>query len=159
MPIALTATFTASRHVSLHATLVSVWGCGVLLCGAPGAGKSSLALALVAQGQRLVIDDLVLLSRDGTRLIGSGVPGWQGKLLIPEHGLLDVGELYGAKATQRAAPIGAAVYLYTGKPTPIYTAQYALPTCVLRRAAPAHMAQTVADWVHRHGVAAPQAHP
>jgi serine kinase of HPr protein (carbohydrate metabolism regulator) len=41
----------------IHATTVDLVGCGVLLLGGPGAGKSDLALRLIADGGLLVADD------------------------------------------------------------------------------------------------------
>ena len=53
--------------LTLHATCVAVEGRGVLITGPSGSGKSSLALALMAHGARLVADDRVTLSlREGT---------------------------------------------------------------------------------------------
>ena len=41
----------------IHATCVDVEGVGVLFLGAPGNGKSDLALRLIDGGARLVADD------------------------------------------------------------------------------------------------------
>jgi HPr kinase/phosphorylase len=41
----------------VHATTVDVAGLGVLIFGEPGAGKSDLALRLIAEGALLVADD------------------------------------------------------------------------------------------------------
>lgn len=41
----------------VHATTVDLAGLGVLIMGAPGAGKSELALRLIADGAFLVADD------------------------------------------------------------------------------------------------------
>ncbi len=41
----------------VHATTIDISGCGVLLLGSPGAGKSDLALRLIADGALLVADD------------------------------------------------------------------------------------------------------
>ena len=41
----------------VHATTIDIAGCGVLLLGEPGAGKSDLALRLIAEGALLVSDD------------------------------------------------------------------------------------------------------
>jgi HPr kinase/phosphorylase len=46
---------------NLHATCVALDGAGVLLRGAPGSGKSDLALRLIDAGARLVADDRVEL--------------------------------------------------------------------------------------------------
>ncbi|MFM5886059.1 MAG: HPr kinase/phosphorylase, partial [Novosphingobium sp.] len=47
----------------LHqATAVAIGGRGVLIEGAPGSGKSSLALALIDRGAALIGDDGVALA-------------------------------------------------------------------------------------------------
>src|SRR5680860_706999 len=53
----------------LHATSIAINGCGVLIRGAPGSGKSSLALQLMALGGVLIADDRTHVSRDGGRVI------------------------------------------------------------------------------------------
>jgi HPr kinase/phosphorylase len=45
----------------VHATTVDIAGCGVLIFGEPGAGKSDLALRLIADGALLVADDQTLV--------------------------------------------------------------------------------------------------
>jgi serine kinase of HPr protein (carbohydrate metabolism regulator) len=50
----------------VHATAVALAGIAVLLRGAPGSGKSDLALRLIEEGAALVADDQTCLSsRDG----------------------------------------------------------------------------------------------
>jgi len=44
-------------------------GNGVLICGAAGSGKSSLALNLIALGAELVADDQTLIRRENKNLI------------------------------------------------------------------------------------------
>ena len=51
--------------VLVHATCIAVGGQGVLLRGAPGAGKSDLALRLIEAGAVLVADDQVALTNAG----------------------------------------------------------------------------------------------
>lgn len=65
---------------TVHASCVSVEGRGLLILGASGAGKSSLALSLMAFGADLVADDLVRLTRDplGRPLAVSANPDVQG---------------------------------------------------------------------------------
>jgi serine kinase of HPr protein (carbohydrate metabolism regulator) len=45
------------NDVLVHGTTLDIAGCGVLLLGEPGAGKSDLALRLIADGALLVADD------------------------------------------------------------------------------------------------------
>ena len=74
----------------LHqATCVAIGGRGLLIEGRPGAGKSSLALALIDRGAVLVGDDGVLLDHDGERLLASPAPAIGGKLEVRNLGLLD----------------------------------------------------------------------
>ena len=54
--------------VRVHGTTVSFDGRGVLIRGASGAGKSALALQLLAYGAQLVSDDQTALTRTGTTL-------------------------------------------------------------------------------------------
>ena len=54
-----------SDQARLHATAVAFEGKGVLILGAAGAGKSGLALQLMAMGCQLVADDQTELTRTG----------------------------------------------------------------------------------------------
>ena len=53
----------------IHATAVAIDGSALLLRGAPGSGKSDLALRLIDAGARLVADDQCALCRRGDALI------------------------------------------------------------------------------------------
>ncbi len=55
----------------VNGTAVAVDGKAVLLTGAPGTGKSDLALRLVEGGALLIADDLVELRRAGDDLLAS----------------------------------------------------------------------------------------
>lgn len=55
--------------ITLHATAVGLDGRAVLLTGASGSGKSSLALELLARGATLVADDRVILSLVADRVM------------------------------------------------------------------------------------------
>ena len=59
----------------LHATAVAVEGAGILILGASGAGKSDLALQLMALGAGLVADDRVRLRQRDGALVASAPPG------------------------------------------------------------------------------------
>ena len=58
--------------------------------GVPGAGKSSLALALVDRGAVLVGDDGVLLELKANRLVAHPPPEIAGKLEIRGVGIVDL---------------------------------------------------------------------
>lgn len=61
----------AARPLVLHASCVALSGRGVLILGAAGRGKSSLALQLMAYGCDLVSDDRTALAAEGGKLIAA----------------------------------------------------------------------------------------
>jgi HPr kinase/phosphorylase len=75
---------------TVHATALS-WGrAGLLIRGASGAGKSSLALALIGRGARLVADDRVHLSACHGRLIATAPSAVAGSIELRGRGILPV---------------------------------------------------------------------
>lgn len=90
--------------VSHQATCVAIAGRAVLIEGPPGAGKSSLALALIDRGA-------VLVSDDGVRLTAA-----DGRVLAHPHphiaGLLEVRNLgFVAMTTAAAVPVALVLVL------------------------------------------------
>jgi len=59
----------AAGPLVVHGTAVAFGGRGLLILGASGTGKSTLALALVRAGAALVADDRVELVRRGKALV------------------------------------------------------------------------------------------
>ncbi len=55
----------------VHATTVDIAGLGVLILGVPGAGKSDLALRLIAEGALLVADDQTVIEMRGDEIWAS----------------------------------------------------------------------------------------
>ncbi len=89
----------SARALCLHASCVAVpvpatgWR-AILILGAAGSGKSSLALQLLALGARLVSDDRTQLTRAGTGTLWASAPPalrgrieWRGVGLLPAHAL------------------------------------------------------------------------
>lgn len=71
-----------------QATCVAIDGRAIMIEGPPGAGKSSLALALIDRGAVLVGDDGVALEQDGVRLLVSPVADTAGLLEVRGLGLI-----------------------------------------------------------------------
>jgi len=85
--------------VTVHSTLVDVYGVGLLLSGRSGIGKSEVALDLIERGHRLVVDDLVKITRKGDDiLIGSGNDVIQHYIEIRGLGIVDVKNMFGIRA-------------------------------------------------------------
>lgn len=76
--------------VLIHATCIALDGRGVLLRGAPGAGKSDLALRLIEGGAALVADDQVALAGEGGRLIASPPAAIAGLLEVRGLGIVSM---------------------------------------------------------------------
>ena len=72
----------------LHACAVAVEGRGLLILGASGAGKSSLALQLMALGAGLVADDRVSLHQEAGHLVASAPARLSGLIEARGIGLL-----------------------------------------------------------------------
>lgn len=87
--------------VSVHGTLVDVFGLGVLLMGKSGVGKSETALELIERGHRLVADDIVEVRRIGdSMLVGSGSPIIRHHIEIRGLGILNIKDVYGIRSVR-----------------------------------------------------------
>ena len=84
-------------RITIHASCVAVAGRGILIRGASGAGKSALALQLMAQGARLVADDQTILTRRGGAVFATCPPRLRGMIEARGIGLLAAKPLKVAK--------------------------------------------------------------
>ena len=76
--------------ILVQASAVAIDGRALLIEGAPGAGKSSLALALIDRGAELIGDDGVQLQRVQQRILAKPPPNIAGKLEIRGVGIVDL---------------------------------------------------------------------
>jgi hypothetical protein len=89
---------SSAPRVAVHATSVVLGAASapfggpvegaVLLLGEAGAGKSDVALRLIAMGARLLSDDQTLLFAEGDRLFAEGVPSLHGWIEIRGVGIV-----------------------------------------------------------------------
>jgi HPr kinase/phosphorylase len=86
-------------EITVHGSLVDVYGCGLLFTGRSAIGKSETALDLVERGHRLVADDVVTITRrHGDVLIGSGNQLLRHHMEIRGLGIIDVQAVFGIRA-------------------------------------------------------------
>lgn len=85
---------------SIHATLVDVFGVGILITGQSGIGKSECGLDLVTRGHRLVADDVVKVKKKGDIIIGAANPKLGHFMEIRGIGLVDLESMFGVKAVR-----------------------------------------------------------
>ena len=108
--------FFAPRD-SVHASLVDVYGVGLLFVGRSGIGKSEIALDLVERGHRLVADDVVELVRKADDVvIGRGREMLQHNMEIRGIGVVDVREIFGIRAIRIQKRIEVVVRLEEWSP-------------------------------------------
>ncbi|RMF57020.1 MAG: HPr kinase/phosphorylase [Calditrichaeota bacterium] len=88
-------------RITIHGTLVDVYGIGLLFTGRSGIGKSEIALDLVERGHRLVADDMVVITKKTEEiLMGEARDISEHLIEIRGLGLIDVRQLFGIRAVR-----------------------------------------------------------
>lgn len=101
--------------LSVHASLVDVFGLGVLLQGSSGVGKSECALDLVLKGHRIISDDLVEIRRfERQGLVGQRPSTFPFLMEVRGLGILDVKDLFGISAVLPRKTIDLSIHLRSG---------------------------------------------
>jgi len=96
---------------TLHATLVDVFGLGILLTGKSGIGKSECALDLVHRGHSLVGDDLITLRYIDDQLIGKPGREFGYFMEIRGVGCINVERVFGIAHTRKQKTIDLQIEL------------------------------------------------
>jgi HPr kinase/phosphorylase len=98
--------------ITVHGSLVDVYGVGVLFTGRSGIGKSEIALDLVERGHRLVADDVVNIIRQAAGiLIGRGSDMLQQHMEIRGLGIIEVRSIFGIRSVRAQKRIEIEVHL------------------------------------------------
>ena len=98
----------------MHATLVEVYGEGVLIVGKSGVGKSETTLELIKRGHRLVADDQVEISRVSDKtLVGTAPEIIRHMMEIRGIGFIDIKHLYGVGSVKLTENIRLVIQLET----------------------------------------------
>ena len=82
-------------QMSMHATLLEIYGRGVLITGISGIGKSEIALELVRRGHRLVADDRVDVVNINRKLTGICPELTKGVMEVRGIGIINVASMFG----------------------------------------------------------------
>ncbi len=84
--------------ITVHGSLVDVYGTGMLITGRSGIGKSEISLDLVERGHRLVADDSVQLDKKAEGvLIGTSPAMIRHIMEVRGVGLIDVRRMFGVR--------------------------------------------------------------
>lgn len=95
----------------IHASLVDVYGVGMLYVGESNVGKSECVLDLVERGHRLVADDVVHISKIGNSIIGRANPMVKHHMEIRGVGIIDIRSMFGIHAVRKFKKIEVIVEL------------------------------------------------
>ncbi len=102
-----------AEQLTVHGSLVDVYGVGLLLTGPAGIGKSEMALDLVERGHRLVADDVVMATRKGANvLMGAGTDLGEHFMEIRGLGIIDVKAMFGVRAIRYQKRIELVVQIH-----------------------------------------------
>lgn len=109
-------------QLTVHGSLVDVYGIGLLLTGPAGIGKSEMALDLVERGHRLVADDVVIATRKSENLlIGAGTDLAKHFMEIRGLGIIDVKAMFGVRAIRYQKRIEVVVRIHPWDESEEYT--------------------------------------
>ena len=104
--------YVFAPSVTAHASLVDVYGVGLLFTGRSGIGKSETALDLVERGHRLVADDVVRITRrHGDILIGACNEVLKHTMEIRGLGIIDVQSIFGIRSIRGQKRVEVEVHL------------------------------------------------
>lgn len=111
-----------TEKTTVHATLVEVYGIGILIRGDSGVGKSETALELIERGHRLIADDAVEISCvNGNLLLGQGI-----NQMVAHHmeirglGIINISQLFGVGAIRDTKQVQLVAELEEWDSTKVY---------------------------------------
>ncbi|MBU1318682.1 MAG: HPr(Ser) kinase/phosphatase [candidate division Zixibacteria bacterium] len=99
-------------RVTVHGTLVDVYGVGLLYTGKSGIGKSECALDLAERGHRVVADDMIRIVKKSPNLVvGTGSELLGHHMEVRGIGIIDIERLFGIRAIRMQKRIEVEVRL------------------------------------------------
>ncbi|MDR0674741.1 MAG: HPr(Ser) kinase/phosphatase [Mycoplasmataceae bacterium] len=100
-----------AEYKTIHGTLISVYGVGVLLQGESGVGKSEVALELVRKGHLFIADDAVDVANLADRLLGKPNAVANKFIEVRGLGILNIPRMLGIEKTQDTSNIDVIIEL------------------------------------------------
>lgn len=98
-------------YAPVHASLVDVYGVGMLYVGSSNIGKSECVLDLVERGHRLVADDMVKLVKINDAIIGKSNHIISHHMEIRGVGIIDIKSMFGIHAVRKVKKVEMVVEL------------------------------------------------
>jgi HPr kinase/phosphorylase len=110
-----------SVTLTLHSTLMEIFGFGMLIRGDSSVGKSEAALSLIERGHRLIADDVVSLRlKEGEFLEGTGPEITRHMMEIRGSGIVNIAQLYGSVNVRDEKKVDLIVHLEEWNPKHFY---------------------------------------
>ncbi len=110
-----------SHKVVRHGSLVNVYGCGILIEGESGVGKSECAMGLIRRGHRFVADDLVEIHRHSEGvLVGRADKFIQNYMEVRGLGIIDVSSVFGVASLLEESKIDIVIRFEDWDPSKTY---------------------------------------
>ncbi|MFH1700750.1 MAG: HPr(Ser) kinase/phosphatase [Candidatus Zixiibacteriota bacterium] len=107
--------------ITVHGTLVDVYGVGLLYTGKSGVGKSECALDLIERGHRLVADDVIKITRKSANyIVGTSSQLLGQHMEVRGIGIIDIQALFGIRAIRLQKRIEVEVRLQYWEDTAHY---------------------------------------
>lgn len=99
------------ERITLHGTMLSVKGQGILITGRPGIGKSKLAASLLNRGHLLISDDATDIFVRQNSLISQSPPAIIGKLWLNNQGIINVKSHWGESSIKSQQDLNWVIHL------------------------------------------------
>ena len=96
---------------TIHATLVDVFGLGILITGKSGIGKSECALDLISRGHSLVGDDMINMRNLNDTIVGRSGREFGHFMEIRGVGVVNVEKMFGIERVRREKTIDLQIEL------------------------------------------------
>ncbi|KNG79630.1 HPr(Ser) kinase/phosphatase [Mycoplasma sp. HU2014] len=94
-----------------HATLLNIFGKGVLIKGKSGIGKSEIALELVKNNHLFVGDDRIILTKKSNTIFGKSHPILKNLIEVRGIGIFDIAKASGYQIIMEESPVDLVIDL------------------------------------------------